>query len=137
MSPPRGKVHSMAKQQPTAPWRPSNAHCEFLGAFMRPSRGPRWDWGGELGEPHATAIRRLVDHGLVEPCGLEDCVGKARPARHLKALLLRHGQRTRGNKQAIVRRALEGLVKLLLACPVKGWCKPLSRTETTKGSCGL
>ena len=25
----------------------------------------------------------------------------------------------------------EGLVKLLLACPVKGWFKPLDRTETT------
>lgn len=27
----------------------------------------------------------------------------------------------------------EGLVKLLLACPVKGWFKPLDRTETTDG----
>jgi AbrB family looped-hinge helix DNA binding protein len=26
----------------------------------------------------------------------------------------------------------EGLVKLLLACPVKGWFKPAGRTETTK-----
>jgi AbrB family looped-hinge helix DNA binding protein len=25
----------------------------------------------------------------------------------------------------------EGLLKLLLACPVKGWFKPLDRTETT------
>ena len=25
----------------------------------------------------------------------------------------------------------EGLVKLLLACPVKGWFEPLDRTETT------
>ncbi len=25
----------------------------------------------------------------------------------------------------------EGLVKLLLACPVKGWFKPIARTETT------
>ena len=25
----------------------------------------------------------------------------------------------------------EGLVKLLLACPVKGWFKPMERTETT------
>ena len=25
----------------------------------------------------------------------------------------------------------EGLVELLLACPVKGWFKPLDRTETT------
>ena len=25
----------------------------------------------------------------------------------------------------------EGLVKLLLACPVKGWFKPMDRTETT------
>jgi len=25
----------------------------------------------------------------------------------------------------------QGLVKLLLACPVKGWFKPLQRTETT------
>ena len=25
----------------------------------------------------------------------------------------------------------EGLVKLLLACPVKGWFKPVERTETT------
>ena len=25
----------------------------------------------------------------------------------------------------------EGLVKLLLGCPVKGWFKPASRTETT------
>ena len=25
----------------------------------------------------------------------------------------------------------EGLVKLLLACPVKGWFKPLDRAETT------
>ena len=29
------------------------------------------------------------------------------------------------------RRRNEGLVKLLLACPVKGWFKPLARTETT------
>jgi len=29
------------------------------------------------------------------------------------------------------RRRNEGLVKLLLACPVKGWFKPLKRTETT------
>ncbi len=29
------------------------------------------------------------------------------------------------------RRRNEGLVKLLLACPVKGWFKPLDRTETT------
>jgi AbrB family looped-hinge helix DNA binding protein len=25
----------------------------------------------------------------------------------------------------------EGLVKLLLACPVKGWFQPMDRTETT------
>jgi AbrB family looped-hinge helix DNA binding protein len=25
----------------------------------------------------------------------------------------------------------EGLVKLLLACPVKGWFKPIARSETT------
>jgi AbrB family looped-hinge helix DNA binding protein len=29
------------------------------------------------------------------------------------------------------RRHNEGLVKLLLACPVKGWFKPVARTETT------
>ncbi|MGH8470312.1 MAG: AbrB/MazE/SpoVT family DNA-binding domain-containing protein [Gammaproteobacteria bacterium] len=28
-------------------------------------------------------------------------------------------------------RANEGLLELLLACPVKGWFKPLERTETT------
>ena len=27
--------------------------------------------------------------------------------------------------------ANQGLVELLLACPVKGWFEPLSRTETT------
>lgn len=27
----------------------------------------------------------------------------------------------------------EGLLKLLLACAVKGWFKPLDRTETTSG----
>lgn len=26
----------------------------------------------------------------------------------------------------------EGLVKLLLACPVKGWFKPMDRNETTE-----
>ena len=31
----------------------------------------------------------------------------------------------------IARRRNEGLVKLLLACPVKGWFKPVVRTETT------
>jgi AbrB family looped-hinge helix DNA binding protein len=30
------------------------------------------------------------------------------------------------------RRRNEGLVKLLLACPVKGWFKPMDRTETTE-----
>ncbi len=29
------------------------------------------------------------------------------------------------------RRRNEGLVDLLLACPVKGWFRPLDRTETT------
>lgn len=29
------------------------------------------------------------------------------------------------------RRRNEGLVKLLLTCPVKGWFQPLDRTETT------
>jgi AbrB family looped-hinge helix DNA binding protein len=29
------------------------------------------------------------------------------------------------------RRRNEGLVKLLLACPVKGWFKPMEWTETT------
>jgi AbrB family looped-hinge helix DNA binding protein len=29
------------------------------------------------------------------------------------------------------RRRNEGLLKLLLACPVKGWFKPLDRSETT------
>ncbi len=29
------------------------------------------------------------------------------------------------------RRRNEGLVKLLLACPVKGWFQPIDRTETT------
>ncbi|MEW6299448.1 MAG: AbrB/MazE/SpoVT family DNA-binding domain-containing protein [Thermodesulfobacteriota bacterium] len=29
------------------------------------------------------------------------------------------------------RRRNEGLIKLLLACPVKGWFKPMERTETT------
>lgn len=29
------------------------------------------------------------------------------------------------------RRPNEGLVKLLLACPVKGWFRPAKRTETT------
>jgi AbrB family looped-hinge helix DNA binding protein len=31
----------------------------------------------------------------------------------------------------IARRRNQGLVKLLLACPVKGWFQPLPRTETT------
>jgi AbrB family looped-hinge helix DNA binding protein len=30
------------------------------------------------------------------------------------------------------RRRNEGLVKLLLACPVKGWFKPLDRKQTTE-----
>jgi AbrB family looped-hinge helix DNA binding protein len=30
------------------------------------------------------------------------------------------------------RRRNEGLVKLLLACPVKGWFKPMERRETTE-----
>ena len=30
------------------------------------------------------------------------------------------------------RRRNEGLVKLLLACPVKGWLKPMERRETTE-----
>ncbi len=29
------------------------------------------------------------------------------------------------------RRRNEGLVKMLLECPVKGWFKPMDRTETT------
>ncbi len=29
------------------------------------------------------------------------------------------------------RRRNEGLVELLLACPVKGWFEPMERTETT------
>jgi AbrB family looped-hinge helix DNA binding protein len=29
------------------------------------------------------------------------------------------------------RRRNEGLVELLLACPVKGWFQPMNRTETT------
>jgi len=29
------------------------------------------------------------------------------------------------------RRRNEGLVKLLLACPVKGWFKPMGRSKTT------
>ena len=29
------------------------------------------------------------------------------------------------------RRRNEGLVELLLACPVKGWFKPMARSETT------
>ena len=32
------------------------------------------------------------------------------------------------------RRPNEGLVKLLLACPVKGWFKPMDRSETTDDS---
>ena len=31
------------------------------------------------------------------------------------------------------RRRNEGLVELLLACPMKGWFKPADRTETTDG----
>ena len=31
----------------------------------------------------------------------------------------------------MTRRRNEGLLKLLLACPVKGWFKPMDRTETT------
>ena len=31
----------------------------------------------------------------------------------------------------MTRRRNEGLMKLLLACPVKGWFKPMDRTETT------
>jgi AbrB family looped-hinge helix DNA binding protein len=30
-----------------------------------------------------------------------------------------------------VHRPNEGLVKLLLACPIKGWFQPMDRTETT------
>jgi AbrB family looped-hinge helix DNA binding protein len=30
------------------------------------------------------------------------------------------------------RRPNEGLVKLLLACPIKGWFQPMDRTETTE-----
>jgi AbrB family looped-hinge helix DNA binding protein len=32
----------------------------------------------------------------------------------------------------IKRRRNQGLVKLLLACPVKGWFKPMKRNETTE-----
>ncbi len=35
------------------------------------------------------------------------------------------------------RRRNEGLVKLLLECPVKGWFEPLDRTETTGDLRGL
>ncbi len=31
------------------------------------------------------------------------------------------------------RRRNEGLVDLLLACPVRGWFEPMDRTETTDG----
>jgi AbrB family looped-hinge helix DNA binding protein len=31
----------------------------------------------------------------------------------------------------LARRRNEGLVKLLLACPVKGWFEPMDRRETT------
>ena len=31
----------------------------------------------------------------------------------------------------VARRRSEGLVKLLLACPVKGWFRPAKSTETT------
>ncbi len=31
----------------------------------------------------------------------------------------------------LARRRNDGLLALLLACPVKGWFKPLKRTETT------
>jgi AbrB family looped-hinge helix DNA binding protein len=31
----------------------------------------------------------------------------------------------------VERRRNRGLVRLLLACPVKGWFKPMERTETT------
>jgi AbrB family looped-hinge helix DNA binding protein len=31
----------------------------------------------------------------------------------------------------VARRRNEGLVELLLACPVKGWFQPLERVETT------
>jgi AbrB family looped-hinge helix DNA binding protein len=31
----------------------------------------------------------------------------------------------------MARRRNEGLVELLLACPVKGWFEPMQRTETT------
>ena len=33
--------------------------------------------------------------------------------------------------QRTTRRRNEGLVKLLLRCPLKGWFEPLPRTETT------
>jgi AbrB family looped-hinge helix DNA binding protein len=33
----------------------------------------------------------------------------------------------------IARRRNQGLVKLLLACPVKDWFQPVARTETTDG----
>ncbi len=33
--------------------------------------------------------------------------------------------------QRIARRRNDGLVKLLLACPVRGWFQPIARTETT------
>jgi AbrB family looped-hinge helix DNA binding protein len=33
----------------------------------------------------------------------------------------------------VERRRNRGLVDLLLACPVKGWFKPMDRTETTDG----
>ena len=34
-------------------------------------------------------------------------------------------------RKRTTRRRNEGLVKLLLACPVKGWFAPMDRTETT------
>jgi AbrB family looped-hinge helix DNA binding protein len=41
---------------------------------------------------------------------------------------LDHGEYRLKRKE---QRRNEGLVKLLLACPVKGWFRPMDRTETT------
>lgn len=51
-----------------------------------------------------------------------------RPGQRFEILRLARGDY---RLRRVARRRNEGLVDLLLACPVKGWFRPLRRTETT------
>jgi hypothetical protein len=90
-------------------WRASRPHLLMLSKFLpysHPGAFPG-DWSSVLGETPASAIKRFLDEGCIEPCSLDAKVDMTFKVPGLKNLLKSSGLKCTGPKANLIARLIE------------------------------